>query len=159
MEKKEMRLPLSGGCQCGQVRYEIRAAPSTVYLCHCSECQRQSGSAFAMSMFVPRDALAITAGTPREWRRRAPSGNMSSCFFCGECGARLFHNPDRNPALTILKPGTLDDTRWLAPVGHIWTRSAQPWVKLEGTGLCCEAQPTDMTPFLAAWQAAQGAAG
>ena len=59
-----MRLPLTGGCQCGGVRYEIKAAPLSLYVCHCTECQRQSGSAFALSLAVPRDAFAVVRGTP-----------------------------------------------------------------------------------------------
>jgi hypothetical protein len=60
-----LRLPQAGGCQCGAVRYEIAAAPLTLYACHCAECQRQSGSAFGLSMPVPAGAVRITAGEPR----------------------------------------------------------------------------------------------
>ncbi|WP_442923056.1 GFA family protein [Microcoleus sp. A006_D1] len=56
-------------------------------------------------------------------------GVKSSAFFCGECGTRLFHNPTRNPNITNIKPGTLDNTSWLRPVGNLWTQSAQPWIK------------------------------
>ena len=64
-----MRLPITGGCQCGAVRYAIAAAPLTVYACHCTDCQRQSGSAFALSLIAPRDAVRITEGTPAVWER------------------------------------------------------------------------------------------
>ncbi|MFL6835047.1 MAG: GFA family protein, partial [Xanthobacteraceae bacterium] len=71
-----MRLPLSGGCQCGGVRYELSAEPLTVYVCHCTECQRQSGSAFALSLAVARDALAVVKGTPAKWRRVVASDRV-----------------------------------------------------------------------------------
>jgi hypothetical protein len=154
-----MELPLKGGCQCGAVRYEIRAAPSTLYVCHCTDCQRQSGSAFSMSMLVPRDALVITAGTPREWQRRHESGRLIDCVFCGDCGTRLYHKPTRAPQVAILKPGTLDEARSLSPVGHIWTRSAQAWVEIPEDAVCYDAQPADLTRLSEAWQTAQAPKG
>ena len=150
-----MRLPLTGGCQCAGVRYEIRAAPLTVYACHCSECQRQSGGAFSLSMVVARDAIAIVAGTPREWCRVHPSGRVIRCLFCGDCGVRLWHNPDRNPKVSIVKPGTLDDTKWLRPVGHIWTGSAQAWVDIPVDTVNDPAQPPDLSRLMEAWRASQ----
>jgi hypothetical protein len=150
-----MRLPLSGGCQCGGVRYEIRAEPLTVYVCHCTECQRQSGSAFALSLAVARDALAVIKGAPAKWRRVVTSERAIWCFFCRGCGGRLFHNPEHNPKASIVKPGTLDDTTWLEPVGHIWTRSAQPWVQIPSTTVNYEAQPPDLSRLVEAWKAQQ----
>ena len=148
-----MKLPLHGGCQCGAVRFEIRSEPSTVYACHCTECQRQSGSAFALSMPVARDAIAIVKGTPKAWRRVHESGRVIHCMFCGDCGTRLFHNPERNPAVSIVKPGTLDDARSLHAVGHIWTRSAQAWVEIPADTVNYEAQQPDMTRLIEAWKA------
>lgn len=150
-----MRLPLTGGCQCGRTRYQVAAAPVTVYACHCTECQRQSGGAFALSMVVPREALTLTAGAPAAWRRSLDSGRFIDCHFCAACGTRLWHAPERNPRVAIVKPGTLDDTRWLAPVGHIWTRSAQPWFVVPEGSVVYEGQPPDLSRLIEAWQAAQ----
>jgi hypothetical protein len=149
-----MRLPLTGGCQCGQVRYKITAPPLAVYACHCTECQRQSASAFSLSMPVPRDAIEVT-GTPKSWRRVSDSGRAILCVFCADCGVRLFHNPERNPQVSIVKPGTLDDTTWLKPVGHIWTRSAQSWMEIPPQLVNYEAQPADLSRLIEAWQAQQ----
>jgi hypothetical protein len=148
-----MRLPLTGGCQCGRVRYEINAKPLSAYVCHCTECQRQSGSAFGLSLAVPRDAVVIVSGTPATWRRVLESGRIISCLFCSDCGVRLLHNPERNPRASIVKPGTLDDTTWLKPVGHIWTRSAQPWVQIPQDTVNYEGQPADLSRLIEAWQA------
>ena len=151
-----MRVPMTGACQCGAVRYELAAAPVTLYACHCTDCQRQTGSAFALSMVVPRAALRVTKGEPKVWRRpgeHAASGTPTDCVFCGDCGARLYHLPSRNSAIAVLKPGTLDDTTWLRPIGHIWTTSAQPWVKI-GTGMVTyPGQAPDFTALAAAWEA------
>lgn len=150
-----MRLPLTGACQCRKVRYEIRQEPLTVYACHCTECQRQSGSAFSLSMIVPREAVAVVAGEPKEWMRRTDSGRMVSCLFCGDCGTRLYHNPVANPAITIVKPGNLDDTTWLRPVGHIWTRSAQRWFVMPVDSICYDVQPPDSSRLIESWKAQQ----
>lgn len=150
------RLPLTGACQCRAVQYQIRAEPLTLYACHCTECQRQSGSAFALSMVVPRQAAVAVAGQPKSWRRVHESGRAAQCLFCGGCGTRLWHEPERNPAITILKPGTLDDTTWLRPVGHIWTRSAQPWIELSERSLRYPQQQPALDDMCAAWVAQQG---
>ena len=72
-----------------------------------------------------REALVVTSGTPKLWVRRHESGRKMDALFCPECGTRLWHNPHVNDKVSILKPGTLDNARWLEPVGHIWTDSAQ----------------------------------
>lgn len=154
-----MKLPLMGGCQCGSVRYAIGAEPLSLYACHCTECQKQSGSAFALSMVVARTAVTVVEGAPREWVRCLASGRLISCMFCGDCGTRLFHNPHVNMQVTIVKPGTLDDTSWLDPVGHIWTRSAQCWIDIPGDTVNYEVQPPDMSRMMEAWRAQQRPAG
>ncbi|MBD0267972.1 MAG: GFA family protein [Cyanobacteria bacterium Co-bin8] len=147
-----MATPYTGGCQCGQIRYEIRAEPLTLYACHCKECQKQSSSAFGMSMSVPRAAVVILQGQPKEWKRVSDSGREVSCLFCPECGTRLFHNPARNSEISNVKPGTLDDTSWLKPAGNLWTRSAQKWIILDENLLNYEAQPSDFSPLLERFQ-------
>jgi hypothetical protein len=153
------RLPLTGGCQCGQLCYEVTAAPLAVYACHCTECQRQTGSAFGMSMPAPRDAVRITAGEPKRWDRIAGSGSVVTAVFCPDCGTRIFHEVGDRPDVAIVKPGTLDDTGWLDPVAHFWTRSAQPWTELVHEGLVYERQSPGLKPVIEAWQARQADKG
>jgi hypothetical protein len=79
-----VKLPLTGGCQCGAVRYEIAAAPLAVYACHCTDCQRQSGGDFALSLIAPRESVRITKGTRKSGRgppsmRRAGRRRIASC--------------------------------------------------------------------------------
>ena len=150
-EKTKIPLPVTGGCQCGQVRYRVSEAPLTLYVCHCTECQRQSTAGFSMSMPVPRAGFMITEGQPQTWTRTADSGRTVACAFCPHCGTRVFHAPTRNPAVVNVKPGTLDNTRWLKPVGHLWTRSAQPWVIIPPDVIVFTAQPSDFSPLYTAW--------
>ncbi len=142
-----------GGCQCGGIRYVITAPPLTLYACHCTECQRQSSSAFGLSMPVPRSGFTVTQGNPQLWTRTADSGRVVRCAFCPDCGTRLYHLPTRNDAVVNVKPGTLDDTSWLRPVAHVWTSSAQPWVIIPPNVLRYERQPPDFEALYAAWGA------
>jgi hypothetical protein len=95
-------IPYTGGCQCGQVRYEIHAEPLTLYLCHCKECQKQSSSAFGMSLTVPQDAVVILRGKPKAWTRKSDSGREVNNLFCGDCGTRLFHERAYNPNTKLM---------------------------------------------------------
>ena len=117
-----------GGCQCGRVRYRVEDEPLAVAACHCTECQRQTGSAFGMSMVVPRDAFRLTSGELRTFTRKAYSGGTVVCAFCPECGTRITHAPSKMPKTLNVKPGTLDDTSWLTPALHVWLASKQSWV-------------------------------
>jgi hypothetical protein len=146
---------LTGGCQCGAIRYEISAPPVNCYVCHCTECQKQSASAFGMSVTVRRNALRITCGHLQTYRRPAESGADVSCDFCGACGTRLFHHKDTTPELMNVKAGTLDDRAGLVPTGHLWLKSAQPWMRAlvpsDGSVLLFEGQAPDMGVLMQRW--------
>lgn len=135
-------LPLSGGCQCGQLRYQVTAPPLTLYCCHCTECQGQSSSAFGMSLRVESQAVVLE-GEERVFLRDGGRDTAVECVFCPDCGCRILHRGRGGGAEMSIKAGSLDDTSWLAPVGHIWMRSAQPWFTPNETDLTYEAQPED----------------
>lgn len=141
----------TGGCQCGQIRYELHGKPLTLYLCHCKECQKQSSSAFGMSLTVPRDGVVIVQGQPVAWTRKSDSGRKVTCWFCDRCGTRLFHERTYNQETINIKAGTLDDTSWLRPVANVWTSSAQPWVSLSDQMLNYEGQPAEVLPLWEKW--------
>ncbi|MCA8907428.1 MAG: GFA family protein [Rhodospirillaceae bacterium] len=135
-------LPMSGGCVCGRHRYTITVLPLTVYACHCADCQTQSGSAFGMSMPVARSGFRVTGAEDLGTHlRAAASGRTVAGRFCTTCGTRIFHEPSRNPPIVNVKPGTLDDTSWLEPMGHLWVDSAQRWVAPADGTLIYPGQP------------------
>ena len=136
-----MAEPLTGGCQCGAVRYEITAPPRRVLACHCTDCQRQSGSAYGLAMWVAEGDFRFTRGEPRfyEWRSAADRGKGAA--FCGACGVRLYHANEWQPGTLAVKPGTLDDTGGFTPDLHIWTGSKQPWVVIPEDVASHEGQP------------------
>jgi hypothetical protein len=146
-------LPLTGGCPCGAIRYEIGAFPLLLYACHCTDCQRRSGSAFALNMPVSTKAFRIVQGTPKGWRRRSPSGVEAISWFCGDCGGRINGERAGQPSTTTVRAGSLDDTSWLSPAAHFFVRSAQPWVRLPDGAACYEDSPPDLGSLEKAWRA------
>ena len=84
-------MKLEGGCYCGALRYVAEGEPVLKAQCHCRECQRQSASAFGISVSVPRLALRLTRGTPRFWSRATDTGRRLHCAFCPDCGSRVWH--------------------------------------------------------------------
>jgi hypothetical protein len=129
-----------GGCQCGAVRYRIVGPAKALAVCHCKECQRQSGSAFGMGLFLPRDQFVLLRGTLKSFTRSSDSGRPVVCSFCPECGNRIIHEPSRAPGLVNVRAGTLDDTSWLTPGLQAWTQSKQKWLAL-GVAPAFEQQP------------------
>lgn len=121
-----------GGCQCGAIRYRVEGDPVAVGICHCKECQRQSGSAFGMSFIVPRDAFRLSRGSPKTFTRSSDSGRPVVCAFCPECGTRIYHEARWRAGVLNIKPGTLDDTSGLKPAAQVWTSSKQGWLELPG---------------------------
>src|SRR5262245_65152510 len=104
-----------GGCQCARVRYRVEGEPVAVGVCHCTECQRQSGSAFGMSLIVRKEAFRLLQGELKTFTRTADSGSPVLCAFCPECGIRIYHEPRYMQGVLNIKPGTLDDTSFLRP--------------------------------------------
>ena len=149
--------PLTGGCSCGAIRYTISAFPLLLYACHCTQCQRQSGSAFALNMPVATTALRVTAGTPQDWTRRTTAGDaMVRSFFCGTCGNRIYASRDTRPASVNVRAGTLDDTSWLMPVAHFFMGDAQRWETIADPSSCYDSFPPDYQPLAERWRALWG---
>ena len=150
-----MSAPYEGGCICGAIRYRVTAEPLTVYVCHCTDCQCQSGASFALSMIVVRGACEVLQGEPREFSQQLEDGRNKQSRFCSTCGTRLWGEPAAYPQILVVSPGTLDDTSWISPVAHIWTRSAQPWVTIPDDILRIERQPEDSMTLINAWRERQ----
>lgn len=140
---------MTGGCQCGAVRYRIAGLPPVVYACHCRECQKQSASAFGMSLPVARSDFHVD-GDLKSWERDTDLGSRTRCFFCSACGSRVYHASNRSPDRVTVKAGSLDDTSGLQPVAHIWVSRKQPWVIIPASVPTHPTQPDDLT----AWRSA-----
>ncbi len=130
-----------GGCQCGALRYRVEGKPVALAVCHCKDCQRASGSAFGMSLIVRRDSFRLLSGEPKSFTKTADSGNQVGCYFCGDCGTRIYHSPSVMPDTLNVKPGTLDDPSWLTPDVHVWTKRKHAWVLIPDGVPSLEGQP------------------
>jgi hypothetical protein len=116
------------GCQCGSIRYEFSGNALELYVCHCKECQKQSASAFGISVIVLRGAFRVTRGMPMFWSRATDTGHTLECAFCPDCGSRLWHQR-RGAAETIsVKGGSLDEAVDLRRAVHIWTSRMLPGI-------------------------------
>ena len=131
-----MTEPRDGGCQCGRIRYRIDGEPLDFVVCHCTDCRRQSSSAFGMSLFVPTGAFVLTSGILKSFAVTCDSGRIKTCTFCGDCGSRITHQT-RPEALSV-KAGTLDDPSDLVPSAHYWTKRKLPWVVIPDGVRCIE---------------------
>lgn len=121
-----MKLPITGGCLCGAVRYEISAKPLGGVNCHCRTCQKSLGAAYFPGLFVPAAAFTVT-GHYKEYATVAASGNTVYRAFCHECGTSLF---GRNSGFADRRPvsaATLDDPGIYSPKKDMWVADAQPW--------------------------------
>ena len=110
-----MAAPMTGGCLCGAVRYECTGEPVFALLCHCRDCQRQSGSAYAAAVRVPAATFRVTHGEPKLYVKTADSGNQVTRAFCPECGCILFLQVSARPDLVGIRVGMLDDSSWFLP--------------------------------------------
>ena len=108
------------------IRDEITEEPQSVYTCHYLDCQRLTGTAFSLGIVVPETGFRLTGIEPRRLQRTADSGRVNTRLVCPDCGSSICGMP-RNGVIRV-RGGTLDDTSWLRPTRHIWTRRKQPWV-------------------------------
>jgi len=143
------KLPILGGCNCGEVRYLVTKPPLAAYICHCHLCQKRTGSAFSMSMVIPADGFELVAGSPMRKERIVAGGVKNVSLVCSSCYSRLNTRREGAPTLNV-RAGTLDDTSWLRPAAQIWTSSAQPWALVRDNIISYEEQPTDFAAVLAA---------
>lgn len=147
-----MTAPYPGGCLCGAIRYCVTAEPLTVYACHCTDCQRRTGSAFALSMVVPRNSIELMSGEPASYHAALLDGRVKQGKLCAACGTRVWGEPVKRPGIAIVQPGTLDDPSWVKPVAHIWARSAQPWVVFPPGARVFQTAPEDPSELARLWQ-------
>lgn len=117
---------LTGGCQCGAVRYECATEPLFAGNCHCRDCQKATGGAYVPAFAVPESAVKIT-GAVTYYESRADSGNTFRRGFCPTCGGRLFGKSSAFSQFILITAGSLDEPSRFQPGMDFFTASAQPW--------------------------------
>ena len=133
--------PWPGCCLCESVQYLLTEHPLTFYACHCTDCQRRTGAAMRLAMWVNRSALQVTQGDPQLLEFDMGKGRQRRARVCRHCDTRLWSEPVDKPSVAILLPGTLRNAREFEPVAHLWTKSALPWAFIPPGVATYETQP------------------
>ena len=122
-------MKIDGSCFCGEIRFEANVDPHKMTICHCTDCQRMSGSAFRTIIPAAREAFKLIAGTPKKFIKTADSGNRRANFFCTTCGTSIFScaEDDTSSPLAI-RAGTVTQRDQLPPRRQIWRQSSQSWL-------------------------------
>ena len=120
-----------GGCACRAIRYRLGAPPLIVHACHCRDCQRITGSAFVVNVWIERKHVEPRGATPKSFTLNGGSGKPHDVFFCERCGTTLWSRYHIAPGdCLFVRAGTLDDPAAITPDVHIFTRTKLPWVTL-----------------------------
>ena len=125
-------MKINGKCFCGSIAYEAEVDPDKVAICHCTDCQTNSGTAYGVVAGVIDDQFELLSGDLKTIDKVADSGAVRSLAFCPECGTRIYAKPaDENSGFFGLRAGTIIQRDQLIPKFQLWCRSAQPWAVIE----------------------------
>lgn len=122
----------TGQCLCGAVKYAFTGETETVVMCHCKNCQRQSGSAYSLNLVVPSDGVRIS-GNLKRYADKSEGGTPVYREFCPECGSPIRSFVASLPGMDVFKVGTLDATEHLSPQVQIWCASALAGLKIDAS--------------------------
>ena len=120
-------MKVDGQCHCGQIRYEAEIDANKVSICHCTDCQTLTGTAYRVSAPAPAASLVFLAETPKIYIKTADSGNKRAQAFCSNCGTPIYAADAQNPQTYFLRVGTMSQRAALSPKRQIWCRSALSW--------------------------------
>ncbi|MDX1481421.1 MAG: GFA family protein [Woeseiaceae bacterium] len=125
------RRSVDGGCACAELRYRLEASPLFVHCCHCSWCQRETGSAFAVNALIETSRIRLLAGRPDAVRTPSASGKGQLVQRCPTCRVGVWsHYAGFGEVVAFVRAGTLDDPAAVSPDVHIYTSTKLPWVNL-----------------------------
>ena len=135
-------MKVDGQCHCGAIHYEAEVQPGTITVCHCTDCQIQSGSAFRANIPAPASTFRLVKGTPRTYIKTAASGSKRVLAFCEVCGSTLYACAAENPQAYSLRIGTLKQRHELGtPQRQIWARGRFSWMTLPAELEAFDGQP------------------
>jgi hypothetical protein len=127
-------MKIDGQCHCGNIRYEAEINADDVSVCHCTDCQTLTGTAYRVSAPAAAASLVFRAGAPKIYVKTAESGNKRAQAFCSDCGTPIYSADAENPAVYFMRVGTMRQRATLPAKRQIWCRSALPWA-LDISGL------------------------
>ena len=122
---------LSGGCFCGRIRYTLKSPPIWVQCCHCTDCQRQAGTAFVINAMIETDRIVVAGDAPVAVRMPTSSGRPHDVYRCAACQTPLWSDYGGRPGLRFVRVGTLDAPGDLPPRAHIFAADRAHWDHFE----------------------------
>ena len=122
-------MKVHGQCHCGAIRYKAEVDPARAQACHCTDCQRLSGSPYRVSVPAPRESFVLLSGNPRIYVKTADSGNKRAQAFCADCGSPIYSSAVSEPPMYSLRVACLDERADLPPHKQIWCRSSLDWTE------------------------------
>jgi hypothetical protein len=120
-------MKIEGACHCGKIAYEAEIDPKNVWLCHCSDCQTLSGTAYRAVVQALGQSFKLVRGEPKIYIKTADSGVRRAHGFCTDCGTPIYGSAAIKPQSYSLRIGTIKQRAELWPERQIWCRSALPW--------------------------------
>ncbi|AJE45621.1 GFA family protein [Celeribacter indicus] len=122
---------MRGSCTCGEIVFEVTAPPLIVHCCHCTWCQRETGSAFAVNCYVESSEISMVSGAPEMVVTPSNSGKGQRVARCPTCHVALWsHYAGSGAAFAFVRAGVLDERAGIVPDVHIFTETKLPWVVL-----------------------------
>jgi hypothetical protein len=121
-------MKIDGACHCGNITYVAEIDPDKVGICHCTDCQTLSGTAFRVNVPVAKDAFTLLTGEPKIYVKTAESGAKRAQAFCPECGTPIYAAAASDPQVFNIRVGTARQRAELRPKTQGWCRSARDWV-------------------------------
>ena len=119
---------IDGRCHCGRITYSADIDPAQVGLCHCTDCQTMSGSAFRIIVPAPVAGFKLLSGDPKVYVKTAESGARRVQAFCADCGTPIYSAAEKDPPMYVLRVGAIRQKGDLRPSKQSWCRSAAGWV-------------------------------
>jgi hypothetical protein len=116
---------ITGGCACGAIRYEVASEPSAMFRCHCRDCQRAGGGAFAPVVYFPKAAFKLISGSIKHFNTPSLRGGENKRGFCADCGSPI-SGGEKTDGIGITA-ASLDDPTLFTPKADIFTSDVQPW--------------------------------
>ena len=120
-------MKIDGSCHCGKIAFEAEVDPAAARICHCTDCQKLSGSAYRVNIAAKAETFKLLRGTPKVYIKTAESGRKRAHGFCPDCGTPIYATEPVNPKTYGLRLGSIRQRAELRPTRQIWHRSALPW--------------------------------
>ena len=127
----------TGGCMCGNIRFESTTDPVMLVQCHCRECQYSSGAGHSNIVVGNKADFRVTKGSPKGYSKTPDAGGTVTRFFCADCGTPLFSESTNNKDMSLAKAAAVDDTSKLSVNMTLWASEAPVWDHVEKDGIPC----------------------